>query len=116
MTSNGPESCSPNATDVDGDGLCDLLEVLNGSDPFSAESTLDVDAHDASVISVTWTESGFQVDGEHCIGGQWKLLDLTGRTVLSGRIEAFNPMAVSAGSYVLSFPEFGFNEVHPVQR
>ena len=110
------DPCSPNATDMDGDGLCDLLEVLNGSDPLSAESTLNVAPNAVSTISVTWTERGFQVDEEHCIGGHWQLLDLTGRTVASGRIDVLNPITVPAGSYVLSFPDFGFNEVCPVQR
>ena len=38
-----------------------------------------------------------------------------GRTVQQGRMEAFNGVAVPAGSYVLSLPTVGHHEVVPVQ-
>ena len=110
------DPCSPNATDVDGDGLCDLLEEINGSYPNSAESTLDIDDLAESDASIQWTQSGFQVLCETCMGGQWVLLDLAGRAVTTGRIASHNDLTVPAGSYVLSVPELGLHEVCPLQR
>ena len=110
------DPCSPNATDVDGDGLCDLLEEINGSDPNSAESTLDIDGLTESDASIQWTESGFQVLCKTCMGGEWVLLDLTGRAVMTGRIESHNVLTVPAGNHVLSVPELGLHEVCPLQR
>ena len=109
------DPCSPNATDTDGDGLCDVFEELNGSSPFSAESVLGLDGPETEAISVAWIGSGVSVECDGCLGLPWRLLDLTGRTIQQGRIEAFNGVTVPAGSYLLSLPTVGHQEVLPVQ-
>ena len=91
-------------------------EEINGSDPNTAESTLGVDGISESDVSIQWTESGFSVLCESCMGHQWTLYDMTGRSALSGRIEAHNPVAIPAGSYVLSVPELDLHEVCPQLR
>lgn len=43
-----PEGFTPETADFDGDGFCNLYEVLNGRDPLAVETTPDGDADGAA--------------------------------------------------------------------
>jgi len=110
------DPCSPYDTDTDGDGMCDLFESLNGTSPIAAESVLGLDTPGGEEVSIHWTEAGFTVECDHCLGVAWHLLDLAGRTVETGRVETVNVTTAPAGSYLLSLPSLGHHEVLPLRR
>ena len=107
---NAEDPCSPDATDTDGDGICDLLEILNGTSPTEPDGTLGLDIPSASSLSIRVTTQGFSMDCVPCSGELFVLRDLTGRRVLSGRIELNNVLQLPHGTYVLSIPKMGFHQ------
>ena len=109
MGSNPEDPCSPNGIDSDGDGWCDLYEILNGTSPNHVESVVSVYEADLN-LGMTVTADGFQVSCSDCLGQEWVLLDLGGRVVTRGRLEAQNVFTVPAGLYLLSLPGWGAQE------
>ena len=108
LSGSDPEDpCSPFMVDTDGDGWCDMEEIINGTSPTTAESVTAVGALDGQNAVLAISVQGFGLACSDCYGISWYLLDATGRTVKSGRLEAWNGWSVGPGVHILSLPELG---------
>ena len=110
------DPCSPAILDTDGDGLCDMYEIIHGSSPFAAESVLSVGTLGDNGLMIVPNADGFNVTCDGCIGKSWSLLDASGRTLQSGTLASWNAWNAPVGVYVLSLPALGFHSRVVVQN
>ena len=111
LSGSDPENpCSPFMVDTDGDGWCDMEEILNGTSPTTAESVTAIGVLHGQDVVLTTAAQGFGTDCTDCLGSPWFLLDATGRTVQSGRLEGWNGWAAGPGIHILSLPNLGLYE------
>jgi hypothetical protein len=113
MGTDAQDPCSPDGTDTDGDGICDIQELLDGTSPTIADVSLGMDASISAESQIQVMPQGFGIQCAACLGAPFAVFDLSGRTVLSGRLHSQNTLNLPMGNYVLSLPSLGIQQLLP---
>lgn len=113
MGTDPQDPCSPDGTDTDGDGVCDIQELLDGTSPTIADVALGLGSSISEETKIQVMPQGFGIQCVTCLGSPFEVLDLSGRTVFSGRLQSQNVLNLPMGNYVLSLPSLGVQQLLP---
>ena len=112
------DPCSPAILDTDGDGLCDMYEVLNGSSPFAAEAVLSSGSLNANRPDGFCHHLRVSRSAVHAL--PWKVVvcswTLQAETIQGAALALLERWNAPKGVYVLSLPSLGFHSRVVVQN